>query len=180
MKIRNGFVSNSSSCGFIIASKFLTEEQKEALLSCDDGEKERLWTLIDEKFGTKYQDEPPLPIYKKNEVYHQILEKMKNQDWDNWTINESDDVISGGTIMDNGYLLDFMKEIDIDLTCIEWDGDNGTYKATNPEAISFFIEKHKKEFSKLTEEDKEFFKDMRNEKALSELSIYEKENEDGI
>ena len=36
MKVRNGFVSNSSSSSFTIPSFLLTDEQKEMLLSLDE------------------------------------------------------------------------------------------------------------------------------------------------
>lgn len=175
MKIRSGFVSNSSSCGFIIPSKFLTEEQKEAILSCDDGETEKMWTLLEEKMGMKDPNKKAKPAYRRSEEYHKIKESMQKTDWDSWYIGEHDDVISGGTCMDNGYLQEFMQKIGIDISCVEWDGDNGMYKATNPEAIKFFINKHKQMLSELTDNDREFYKLMNKEHLIDELSIYEKD-----
>ena len=51
MKIRNGFVSNSSSASFIISKKDLTENQKDELLKYTDNEKNYDgWSIRESEF----------------------------------------------------------------------------------------------------------------------------------
>jgi len=102
MKIRNGFVSNSSSSSFVIKKEDLSEEQIEILLNL-------------------YDSENPNTNYKKNEKYHKILEEEGGigDFWD--IIEDPDQTISGSTVVDNGFLFEFMKKINIDLNKVEWE-----------------------------------------------------------
>jgi hypothetical protein len=91
MKIRNGFVSNSSSSSFVIPKDKLTEEQIQLI----------------KNHSTEAN--------KHAEYYD-----FGNSD-DYWSISESEYYISGYTFMDNfdmyEYLINFMK---IDKELIHW------------------------------------------------------------
>jgi hypothetical protein len=83
MKIRNGFVSNSSSSSFVLNKLLMTEEQIQAVLS-----------------------------FKK----------------DGWNIEEKGEKIAGFTVMDNGYIVDLFKEINIGCRAIEeYEGDGASF-----------------------------------------------------
>ncbi len=184
MKIRTGFVSNSSSASFCIPSICLTDEQKELLISLDSFAE----TI------KKYNDANPgleiFPVYDhpKNEAYHKIFQDMvDNKEWgDEWAVSErryEKDYpwIGGSTWMDNGDLLILMERIGIDLTSMEWDHDYGTTKATNPIAIQFFIDRHRAWYDNLSEEEKKGKGAVCEAYGLdepSELSIYEKDDDE--
>ena len=92
MKIRNGFVSNSSSSSFVIPKDKLTEEQ------------------IQQIYDQSYEAE------KHTEYFD-----FGNVD-DSWSISQSEFYISGYCIMDNfdmyEYLINYLK---IDRELIHWD-----------------------------------------------------------
>jgi len=105
MKIRNGFVSNSSSSSFIIKKEDLSEEQIEILLN--------LYPLKD---PNDYVSE-----YKRSKKYHKKLEEFGGIG-DAWGIKEyPNGDIYGSTFMDNGYLHEFMQKINIDVDKIKWE-----------------------------------------------------------
>ena len=88
MKIRIGFVSNSSSASFILDKRYISEE---------DSNKLKIY-LSDKSI-----------LYSKDE----------------WNITEDEDFIRGFTIMDNGYLENWIKE-NLDLpykAIVSWDCD---------------------------------------------------------
>ena len=89
MKIRTGFVSNSSSSSFVLNKKELNKEQIDSILNYSE--------VIEN-----------LPDNIK-----------KNYGWDlgydHWNIKETDEHIQGWTIMDNMDMMEFLKIIDIDV-----------------------------------------------------------------
>jgi len=143
MKIRNGFVSNSSSSSFAIPLSFLTDEQTEMLLSIDSEmkTKEQLATLCgDDRFVNKYKD------YPRNEKYHKIYQEMidKGEWWDSpWTtsIELEGDLLSGGTMMYNGTLPIFMEEIGIDISALELNEPGFVTMPNHPEALKVFAKR---------------------------------------
>lgn len=173
MKIRTGYVSNSSSASFMIPSFLLTDEQKELLLALDCGKKMK--ADLQEKLGdNKCNWEDSKNDYPRNEQFHAVYEEMeKNGDfYDNWDIGEKHESVAGSAWMDNGCLKDLMKKIGFDLTAIHWDTTCGFERATNPEAVKFFIEQHHKWFKKLTKDDIKF-EEEQQDCNITEKSIYE-------
>jgi len=82
MKIRNGFISNSSSSSFVIFNKHvLTLDQRNAIFD-----------------HINYANE------------HDIEELKYSEDYDAWRINEKDHIIEGSTIMDN-FDMDYFLEL---------------------------------------------------------------------
>ena len=97
MKLRLGFVSNSSSSGFLIEKKYLSADQIELIRNHFDEARKR------EKEGTYYQ--------------HISC-------GDVWSIYETDDNISGATWMDNFDMHDYLtKVVGIASEHIKMDGD---------------------------------------------------------
>jgi len=109
MKLRAGFVSNSSSGSFSIPSKLLTVEQKEMLLSLDNWKKQRAELHAKVKPGTKITITSE-NNYPRSKEYHKIYQKMlcDNQVHDSWMVDERRHYdeefywIGGATSMDNG------------------------------------------------------------------------------
>lgn len=95
MKIRKGFVSNSSSSSFVVAKYLLTGYQIDKLLGYN--------TSAGEFLGV---DEDNVPLYSCG---------------DGWSISSDDHTISGFTIMDNGDMWSFMKNIGIDMDVVKFD-----------------------------------------------------------
>ena len=95
MKIRNGFVSNSSSSSFIIRKRNLTERQIE-----------QIYTHIDSA----------IELAEKNHNFNFGYCDAS----DAWSIDEKEDTIFVSTTMDNFDMFEFLKAIEIDKNDITW------------------------------------------------------------
>jgi len=98
VKIRNGFVSNSSSSSFMVPKVSITGEQYEQILNHIE-EGKRLG--MDDKFDNweiSYRDE--------------------------WRFIETENVLKGYTSMDNFNMQDFMQLIGVDKIEAHFEGDN--------------------------------------------------------
>ena len=95
MKIRNGFVSNSSSSSFIIQKKFLSEHQIEQIYNHIEE-----WNKFCDE-NVKFDDEYEIT---KCEFY-------KADDSDRWDITCEGDNISGFTFMDNFSMYEFLERV---------------------------------------------------------------------
>ncbi|MEN6550061.1 MAG: hypothetical protein ABFE07_28800 [Armatimonadia bacterium] len=113
MKIRAGFVANSSSCGFIIPLAWIKSEQVEALMSrCQAPEKENPELL---KLGlrTIWVDDPD--------------DKITCDEWLVWVTRRPDgrDCLQGSTMMDNGAMPKLLESLGIPLDAVIYDTESG-------------------------------------------------------
>lgn len=93
MKIRQGFVSNSSSSSFIISTRNITVEQRDAILHHED-------------FINNIKETNPEEFEKyKNTLFQYYDDGI-------WDVQENHEyeVIKAWTTMDNFYLVDFITE----------------------------------------------------------------------
>lgn len=147
MKIRNGFVSNSSSSSFAIPMSFLTDEQTEMLLFIDDMKKDKK-TMAEVFEDDKHLN--PVDKYPRNEEYHKIYDDMiEVGEWQDsgWTTSIDPDrvLFGGGTSMWNGTIGSFMEKIGIDVTALQIISPGTVHMPSNPEALKVFAEKRKEQ-----------------------------------
>lgn len=94
MKIRSGFVSNSSSSSFVIAKTALTEEQIEQIKNHQEIAKKMGEGLSEHGFGCL--DSP-------------------------WSIFENNYYVEGRTDMNNFDMFNFLGEIGVPLNVVRWE-----------------------------------------------------------
>jgi hypothetical protein len=121
MKVRNGFVSNSSSSSFVVLKESLTKIQKAMII--DHVESADFLSNQDENLKGDFQ-------------YY---------DTDSWRIIESDDWILGETSMDNFDMYSFLNYIKVNMDYVKW--DDGYITTPTPEQLDF-IKKSKIKYRK--------------------------------
>lgn len=110
MKVRDGFVSNSSSCSFVINKKDLTEEQIEAIVNHAEIAKVVDESLIKlnrklKKIGLETHD-----FYFNTEFYESYFGFL-----DKWRIVNEDNRLILGCIVDNFNMYKFLDFIGVDM-----------------------------------------------------------------
>jgi len=94
MKIRNGFVSNSSSSSFIISTFNLSPKQIQDIYNHNE-----IWQKLDQDVKEKYDM------------------------WfdDTWEITKKDGFLRGSTSMDNFNMHGFLEMIGVDKLYVQWE-----------------------------------------------------------
>lgn len=100
MKIRNGFVSNSSSSSFVILKDALSNNQIDMILNYQ-----------------YYVEE----IFKNDNITKDEKERFEYYDYYPWKIIEYEDFIFGETSMDNFDMSNYLYHIKVDRSMICWD-----------------------------------------------------------
>ena len=102
MKIRNGFVSNSSSSSFVVQKKDLTPFQIEAIID---------FNIVAEKMGwiESYEDENG-----------DFVEGCGYKDDGAWAIKEDETIIMGETYIDNFSMRVFFDKLVIPRDVVKW------------------------------------------------------------
>lgn len=124
MKIRNGFVSNSSSSSFVVLKDALSNNQIDMILNYQ-----------------YYVEE----ILKNNDLDEDEKEKFDYCMSDKWQIIEYEDFIFGETSMDNFSMQDYLDYINVDPNMISWD-EGYVDKPWNEQLI--FVNNMKQKFRK--------------------------------
>lgn len=148
MKIRNGFVSNSSSSSFVVLKDSLTEEQQNQILNYQEWVKFFI-NLDEENYekdnfasdkekyaeGSPYWDQSQTRLKYKFEYYYEGY----------WRIIEFDDFIFGETGMDNFGMEDYFEYLKLDRDY--YDFEEGWIDEPTPTQKGF-IQQKKQEFRK--------------------------------
>jgi len=138
MKIRNGFVSNSSSSSFVIHKYYLSEEQIAKMFNYVE--------VVGE-----YLKDNPLP----EKGYYDYDQPSPEYDFSycdsSWSIKEFNDFIFGDTSMDNFSFFDFFRFIGIDDNNICWDDGYNDYPTEHQE---YFLEEERKKVIKIIRKEK--------------------------
>ena len=104
MKIRQGFVSNSSSSSFVIKKEDLTDQQISSLLNYHEKIEDLKDYLINNGFWWK-----------------EVFMKLGILSGDGWDIVDNIDEICGSTIMDNGDIDGFLEIIGVRENIGRWE-----------------------------------------------------------
>lgn len=127
MKIRTGYVSNSSSSNFVVFKDALSNEQLDMILNYKECIES--FILLDEENNNK----------------DNIKEKFEYYKTDPWTIAEHEDFIFGDTSMDNFGMPEYFEYVNIPKDYVMWD-DGWDYEP-NTQQIAF-IQKIKQKYRK--------------------------------
>ena len=162
MKIRNGFVSNSSSSSFIVLKDALTEEERDQILNFQEWIP--LFIKEDEK---KWENEPDVDDDNSTEKYkdgspywdqHYIRLKYKFEYYNDgyWRLTETNDYIFGATTMDNLGMDEYFKYIKVNDDFVRW--DDGWVDDPSTEDLGFIHqvkqEHRKKKLEKVNKSNK--------------------------
>jgi hypothetical protein len=148
MKIRNYFVSNSSSSSFVILKDSLSKTQLDMILNYQTYI-ESFINLDEENWKDAKVDKSEKELYQSGEYYEQRNNRLKYLfqyfDSDPWTIKDHDDYIFGETSMDNFDIASFFNYINIENDYIKW--DDGWIDEPIKSQLDF-IKKMKQEYRK--------------------------------
>jgi hypothetical protein len=139
MKIRNGFVSNSSSSSFVLLKDSITAEQKDMILNYQKWVK----FFLDLEKGSFVEYEDAREDYEKNSDKLKYIFEYYN---DSWYLEEFDNFIFGSTGMDNFRFQDYFEHIKVDQKYSSWEETWGDTEPTSQQKA--FISKMKKKFRK--------------------------------
>lgn len=133
MKIRNGYVSNSSSSSFVVLKDALSEKQIDMILAYQQ------W--IDFFIGLNDWNDENFEGYKQEEIKN----VFSYYDTDPWKIIDYADFIFGETSMDNFSMIDYFEFIKVPDNYVMW--DDGYNYEPYPNQLEF-VRKMKKEIRK--------------------------------
>jgi hypothetical protein len=112
MKSRVGFVSNSSSSSFVVETKYLTEEQKAAILDAHG------YITNDPVLSPELIQDPMMDKWSmgsNDRTYHPDGGWIAYP----WRVEEKDGALHGFTSMDNFDMRWFMKRIGVDMEKVD-------------------------------------------------------------
>lgn len=139
MKIRNGFVSNSSSSSFVLLKDSITAEQRDMILNYQEWAK----FFIELEKGSFVEYKDPNEDYRENS--DKLKYKFEYYD-EGWYLEEFDNYIFGSTGMDNFRFGDFLEYIKVDQKYTAWEETWGDTEPTIQQKK--FIQNVKKEYRK--------------------------------
>lgn len=121
MKIRNSFVSNSSSSSFIINKKDITEQQADYIRRHQEvSNMEEFPTIVNQTRRVCYEDDNIIIIKKQQEEPTYDYDYYDRNDYENkcgehdaWSISEDENTIEGYTSMDNFDMRHFLRRIGV-------------------------------------------------------------------
>lgn len=117
MKIRKGFVSNSSSCSFIIDKKHLSVDQISAIKNHINNSLNDSLSDLRQVYDNYLKDDVEKGKITKEEAKKKAIEYVR---YDEWDISEDNDTLFGYTTMANFNMKGFMKKVGVPMDEVEW------------------------------------------------------------
>ena len=115
MKIRNGFVSNSSSSSFIIKKENLSEKQMESIFN------HTYVTKCEKLLMFEEEDCAVCDFRLKCALKTQNEDDETKYGWlDEWNITDNEDNITGSTSMNNFDMDSFLTDIGVKEDAVKW------------------------------------------------------------
>lgn len=140
MKIRNSFVSNSSSSSFVILKDSLSERQIDMILDYIRYVKNFIKKDEEKYVGVNFDESYDNPNREKRLKF-----RFEYYNSDPWNISEYEDFIFGETSMDNFDMQDYFYYLGVDDDYVYW--DEGYIDEPQPNHLSF-IKQSKQKYRK--------------------------------